>query len=259
MNAAISNKRNISSAFAGVFLLASVLLHSFVSHVHADWEEDKELAKKFAPILVLTENPTSGARGRKVLNPEPVGIMGAESISNLLVHSTTTLGSPFFRGPITESPQTIRDALPPTVRIEANKFAFLREPLQIGNSHIAGIYFDYPGNNEGSWYTAYFPEEDEDDSHAGWRFRNTVYARVFERPDPSDGHGRVVIKYFCFYPFNDWQNNHEGDWQSINVIVTSRDPNIAKFYGIDYMFHGKSITYYAVTNSLSSILIPLHF
>ena len=101
----------------------------------------------------------------------------------------------------------------------------------------------------------YFPEGDEDNSHAGWRFRNTVYARVFERPDSSDGHGSVVIKYFCFYPFNDWQNNHEGDWQRINVIVTSREPDVAEFYGIDYMFHGKSITYYAVTDSLSSINI----
>ena len=265
MDAGINKKRNINSAVVGLVLLASFLLHSFVNHAHADREDDEELAKKFAPILVLTENPTIGGRGRKVLNPEPVEIMGAESISNVQVGAITFAGGSYYWGPIISSSSLIQDFFH-GVDFSSNKFAFLTgyEPQLFGSrlpdetfspSHIMRIYVDYPGEDENSWNTAYFPEGDEDNSHAGWRFRNTVYARVFERPDSSDGHGSIVIKYFCFYPFNDWQNNHEGDWQRINVIVTSRDPDVAEFYGIDYMFHGKSITYYAVTDSLSSINI----
>jgi len=32
-----------------------------------------------------------------------------------------------------------------------------------------------------------------------------------------------VIQYWFFYPFNDGANNHEGDWEHINVIVTIKD------------------------------------
>ena len=41
----------------------------------------KELAEKFSPILILTEHPSID--DRIVLYPEPVEIMGAESVSNL--------------------------------------------------------------------------------------------------------------------------------------------------------------------------------
>ena len=35
--------------------------------------------------------------------------------------------------------------------------------------------------------------------------------------------------------------------------MTDCDPDLAEFHGIDFMFHGKSITYYDITNSPSSI------
>ncbi len=52
-----------------------------------------------------------------------------------------------------------------------------------------------------------------------------------------------MIRYYYFYPFNDWQNKHEGDWQYINVIVDSFDPDMAKLIGVDYKFHGKGLSY----------------
>ena len=240
----------------GLILFTSVLLHSLVGYAHATRENYQKLAEKFAPILVLTENPTPKGRSYRVLNPEPVGIVGAASISNVLVRATTTAAVPYFSGSITSAPQNFRDALPSSVNIAENKFAFLSSPIFFGASLIAGIYFDYPGDDEDSWYDAYFPEDGEDDSHAGSSFGNTVYARVFERPEHSlDGNGAVVIKYFSFFPFNHWANKHEGDWQKINVIVTSTNPDDAQFFGIDYLFHGKSMTYYNITSSVSSINI----
>ncbi|MGH7713640.1 MAG: hypothetical protein ACREOG_20310, partial [Gemmatimonadaceae bacterium] len=38
----------------------------------------------------------------------------------------------------------------------------------------------------------------------------------------SDARFLFVIQYWMFYPFNDGPNNHEGDWEHINVSVTTR-------------------------------------
>ena len=269
MKIIIYNKLNISLGFLDLILVVAVFLNSLVSYTHASEDEDAQrerderLARKFAPILVLTQNPIES--GYKVLQPEPVQIVGAESISNVQVEVFTLPGGRhFYSGPITESPPIIRNRFP-GVDYSSNKFAFLfghetsnvgALPPEVDPPQIFALrtYFDYPGDGQDSWNAEYF-KRGGDDANAGWRFMNTVYARVFERPDPSDGYGSVVIKYFSFYPFNDWDNKHEGDWPKINVMVTSRDPDVAEFFAIDYMFHGKSITYYDITDSLSFINI----
>ena len=257
---------NIRPAIAG--LVSCVLLFSLVSHVYADAnkDRDKRLAEKFAPILILTENPTPVGRDYAVINPEPVEIVGADSVSNVQAYAVTLGNSPYYSGPITSSPPLIQDFirhyLDGKVDFSSNKFAFLtgHEPIHFGPilsdgtffpTHILRTYFDYPGGDRESWEAAYFPEEDDDDSHAGWRFPNTAYFRVFER-DSSDNYGSVVIKYYFFYPFNDWANNHEGDWPRVNVMVTSRDATKAEIHGVDYTFHGKGITYYNITDNPST-------
>ncbi len=243
---------NLAVSF--LVLLVSTLLHSFVDYVYAvNQENDEKLARKFAPILVLTENPTDQGRRYKVINPEPVKIMGANSVSNVQV--VLYKGKPpkitkYYSGPIISSPFPIQERFP-KVNFKLNKFAFLTgyNFLIYHDLNISlRTYFNYPGTDADSWYDAYFSEKGD---HAGWRFPNTSYAHIFER-DSSDIYGPVVIKYYFFYPFNHWENNHEGDWPSINVIVTDRDPDVAKLYGIDYTFHGKGITYYNVTDNPSA-------
>ena len=100
-------------------------------------------------------------------------------------------------------------------------------------------HFDYPGKREKgpaseNWYDYYFSTTD---SLAGANFDNTAYVHIFESGS------QVIIQYYYFYPFNDFQNNHEGDWQHVNIIVTSRDTATAELAGIDYKFHGKGLTY----------------
>ena len=109
MGAGTNSKRNIRYVVVGLVLLASVLLHSFVNPVHADQESDEKLAKKFAPIFILTENPTKAGRKYKVLNPEPVEILGANSISNVQVYAVTIALERYYSGPIISSPSLIRD------------------------------------------------------------------------------------------------------------------------------------------------------
>lgn len=45
--------------------------------------------------------------------------------------------------------------------------------------------------------------------------RNVVYARItFEEGHPD----RLVLQYWYFFMFNDWNNRHEGDWEMMQLI-----------------------------------------
>ena len=43
----------------------------------------------------------------------------------------------------------------------------------------------------------------------------TVYAHVAAEPDHP---GRLALQYWFYYPFNDWNNTHEGDWEMIQLV-----------------------------------------
>ncbi|TIC85912.1 hypothetical protein E8D34_12490 [Nocardioides sp. GY 10113] len=43
---------------------------------------------------------------------------------------------------------------------------------------------------------------------------STVYAHVATQPDEP---GRLALQYWFFYPFNDFNNKHEGDWERIQL------------------------------------------
>ena len=42
----------------------------------------------------------------------------------------------------------------------------------------------------------------------------TVYARVIHDPEASEP---IVVQYWFFYPYNDWNDRHEGDWEMVQV------------------------------------------
>jgi hypothetical protein len=79
------------------------------------------------------------------------------------------------------------------------------------------LYFDFPGHDARSWRGAY---RDLD------RASSKIYAHPFLHEDPRSERPRrfrLVLQYWMFYPFNDGANNHEGDWEHINVSVTTRE------------------------------------
>ncbi|MBT3463482.1 hypothetical protein HN451_00720, partial [archaeon] len=45
-----------------------------------------------------------------------------------------------------------------------------------------------------------------------------IYGRVVERED-----GFKALQYFFFYPYNNWYNKHEGDWETIQIIIDNED------------------------------------
>jgi hypothetical protein len=50
--------------------------------------------------------------------------------------------------------------------------------------------------------------------------RPTVYAHVAGDPGFP---GRVALQYWFFYPFNDFNNTHEGDWEMIQLVFDADD------------------------------------
>ena len=218
-----------------------------------------DLAKKFSPILILTKNPTQS--DRKVIFPEPVEIMGAESVSNLWfsLHTVTGQFLERFQYPASGWSSDLLDAyqnLYADINFSQNKFASLPEVLSytgrppgdyaIG-AHPITAHFEYTGNGDrddeskgkDSWYDYYnsttHPKRGDHPD-----FPHTAYVHIFEEG------GQVVIQYYYFYPFNDFQNDHEGDWPHVNVRVTSYDPEAADLVGIDYKFHGKGMNYTSI-------------
>ena len=78
------------------------------------------------------------------------------------------------------------------------------------------LFIDTPGDGEASWRKAYQPR-----GHGG----SKIYAHFFVHEDSLAAGDRrffLVVQYWLFYPFNDGGNNHEGDWEHINVLITTR-------------------------------------
>jgi hypothetical protein len=77
-----------------------------------------------------------------------------------------------------------------------------------------GFYLDYPGEAlaPGCLY--------ERDSRRYNQGREpTVYAHIVEHAGvDDDGNDRLVIEYWFFWYFNDWNNKHEGDWEGVQVV-----------------------------------------
>jgi hypothetical protein len=67
----------------------------------------------------------------------------------------------------------------------------------------------------------------------------TQYAHVFWL---DRARGELVVQYWFFYPFNEWINHHEGDWEHINVIVRGPTQLASagdyRVVGCEYYFHG---------------------
>jgi hypothetical protein len=48
-----------------------------------------------------------------------------------------------------------------------------------------------------------------------------VYAHVATEPNHP---GKLALQYWFFYVFNDWNNLHEGDWETIQLVVDAATP-----------------------------------
>lgn len=88
------------------------------------------------------------------------------------------------------------------------------------------LYFDFPGQDEKSWGKKYETEVLKLQNKSARGFVKT-YVHMFISDEGakslSTSGYEFVIQYWFFYPYNDGGNNHEGDWEHINVVISPID------------------------------------
>jgi len=133
----------------------------------------------------------------------------------------------------------------------------LRTDRAVANADLERIAWDglpaqdAAGNRIEYWVDG--PGDDRvRDGQSDWRRRwrtapdadkaPTQYAHLFWL---SRGRGELVVQYWFYYPFNEWLNHHEGDWEHVNVLLRgpSRLAPAADYrvIGCEYYFHGSRV------------------
>jgi hypothetical protein len=149
----------------------------------ADLRDEQALAERYAPVVRLVVQPEECGPG------EPYEPMDVDRIFG---QSTVALRGPWNATDLVKIGPTAKD--------------------------VAGLYeyhLDFPGN-------ALDPGCD----YERWARRLTtgyepaVYAHVATDPADPD---KLALQYWLFYPFNDFNNTHEGDWEMIQLVFDAPD------------------------------------
>lgn len=87
------------------------------------------------------------------------------------------------------------------------------------------LYWNFPGHDEKSWRAEYEDPISGELPRRYWDFPKTyLHPFVEEVPGASgrlEGY-ELVLQYWFFYAWNDGGNNHEGDWEHVNVIIAPK-------------------------------------
>ena len=216
---------------------------------------DSVLAAKFSPILILTEETGRKWGDIRVLRPERVEIIDAQSADSIRFQVYNHLGQKIGGVRRWRSLDHTNWQPPPaSIDFAQNRFAFLTRkytgrPFLDGTRYAHGqyhisSYFDYPGKGPGVWNDTYFGSGSQSGSHPD--NTNTAYVHIYETTHEAYTDSVTVIQYFYFYPYNHWWNRHEGDWQRVHVVVNSRNPNDVNIevLGVEYLIHKAHLSYY---------------
>ena len=196
------------------------------------------LAEKFKPILVLDSRDNDQ-------RPKQVEILGAHvgqdssgrDLWKSIYYEVTnrrevSLGEVRATEIAAYRIDGVRVDSVPGVDTTTANFSMLRNHYVIRNKKLyphfdfGGPGVDGSGHDGGTlptWESVYTDHKDG--------YGDRIYAHIFKEDD------KTVIQYWFFYPYNDWWNNHEGDWEHINVVVSSPDPRQAVAEAVEYYFH----------------------
>jgi hypothetical protein len=140
---------------------------------------EEELAERYAPAVRLVEQEEECGPGEPY---EPI------DIDAILDEETVSLRGPWRSNDLVEIAPSADD---------------------LGR----GLYeynLDFPGDalNPGCTYEQWARRITADTEPS-------VYAHVAQEPSHPD---RLSLQYWLYYPFNDWNNLHEGDWEMIQLV-----------------------------------------
>ncbi len=149
----------------------------------ADLADERALAERYAPIVRIVEQTEECGHGEPFVPTD---------IDLLLDEPTVALRGPWNPTDLVKIAPSAKDLV--------DRFEY---------------HLDFPGN-------ALEPGCD----YAIWAKRLTagskpvVYAHVVTEPERP---GKVSLQYWFFYPFNDFNNTHEGDWEMIQLVFDAND------------------------------------
>ena len=103
-----------------------------------------------------------------------------------------------------------------------------KERFKLDRQKFVWIHLDWTGGNVNDWWSEYNNKITEMDGYRT-KYPNTIYCTLWkEIRNYTYSHFNnyvIALQYWFFYPFNDFANDHEGDWEHINVIVSSQFPD----------------------------------
>ncbi|HET6642624.1 MAG TPA: hypothetical protein VFG93_05070 [Gaiellaceae bacterium] len=151
-------------------------------------QAEEELAQRYAPVVRLVEQKEECGPGEPYEPIDIDAILGQDTVS--------------LRGPWTEN--------------DLVKIAPTGADLGKG---LFEYNLDFPGDalNPGCDYERWARRITEGKQPA-------VYAHVATEPAYPD---RLALQYWIFYPFNNWNNNHEGDWEMVQLVFAAASPDEA--------------------------------
>ena len=150
---------------------------------NADLEDEQTLADRYAPVVRLVDQPEECGPGEP-FEPTDVDVLFGDR--------TVALRGPWNPTDLVKIGPTADD--------------------------ISGLYeyhLDFPGSalDPGCTYELWARRITKGSEP-------TVYAHVASDPADRD---RIALQYWIFYPFNDFNNKHEGDWEMIQLDFTGAD------------------------------------
>lgn len=145
--------------------------------------DEQALAEKYAPVTRLVQQAEDCGPGEPFVPTD---------VDTLLGNDTVALRGPWDTDDLVEIAPDAAD-------------------LGAGRS---GYHLDFPGSplNPGCAYEEWADEQTADSTP-------TTYARVVTEP----GREGLAVQYWLYYPFNDFNNKHESDWEMIQVEFAASD------------------------------------
>ena len=149
----------------------------------ASVDDEQALAEKFAPVVRLVVQTEDCGPGEPFVPTD---------VDTLLGNDTVALRGPWDTDDLVTIAPTAAD---------------------LGKG-LTGYHLDFPGNplSAGCSFEEWANEQTEGSTP-------TTYARVVTEP----GRAGLAVQYWLYYPFNDFTNKHESDWEMIQVEFAASD------------------------------------
>jgi hypothetical protein len=238
---------------------AAALLGAVVGQGHARAEKRPALPRVKAPTLTHSKLPP--LTWSDLAQPEP---LTPDEEELPLVQALAHRFNPAMAFPTRDIwPVEVRyawhDGSPLIARVMSPEKKVLREYVAVTNERLAANdWGDLPTTDEDGNRIDYHVDAPGDDRSehglSGWRrrwrditgsdrakttadqeYRPTQYVHFywFNREK-----GLLAVQYWFYYPYNEWINHHEGDWERINVVLRgpSRLTENATFRPAGYQF-----------------------